>query len=45
MLTYYQHIKSDIDTACLTGIHPVGVLALVCAAVRMSLMFTAAFVN
>jgi len=34
MLAYYQHIKSDIDTACQTGIHPVGILALVCAAVR-----------
>ena len=33
MLTYYRHIKSDIDTACLSGIHPVGALALVCAAV------------
>jgi len=34
MLMYYQQIKSDVDTACLTGIHPIGVLALTCAAVR-----------
>jgi len=33
MLTYYRHIKSDVDTACLSGIHPVGALALVCTAV------------
>jgi hypothetical protein len=33
MLTYYQYIKSDVETASLTGIHPVGALALVCAAV------------
>ena len=33
MLIYYRQIKSDIDTACLTGIHPVGALALICVAV------------
>ena len=37
MLTYYQYIKSDIDTASSTGIHPVGALALVSAAVCTSL--------
>lgn len=33
MLIYYRQIRSDVDTARLTGIHPVGALALVCAAV------------
>lgn len=33
MLSYYQSIKSDVDTAIKGEIHPVGALALVCAAV------------
>jgi len=33
MVTYYRQIRSDVDTARLTSIHPRGALALVCAAV------------
>ena len=33
MLSYYQSIKSDVDTAIKGESHPVGALALVCAAV------------
>lgn len=36
MVTYYHAIKSNVDTASLTSIHPVGALALVCAAVSES---------
>ena len=36
-MSYYQAIKSTIHTACMTGIDPVGALALICAAVSIPL--------
>lgn len=33
MLIYYRYIKSDVETASLPRIHPIGALVLVCAAV------------